>query len=139
MSRRRAGVVGGVSSNAGVAVSVRDGAEEAGREGAGSGARVRGRGTARGGTRPDATRTGGGSIRLTSASPTLTDDSLPAGYSWTATANSRGRSHTQREPPATEPAAPHSTASKRTATGYGLVFSTTRCPAEGVRFVSSQA
>ncbi|HEX8452828.1 MAG TPA: hypothetical protein VF647_12070 [Longimicrobium sp.] len=78
-------------------------------------------------------------MRPTSASRTLTADSVPAGYSCTATANSRGRSHTQREPPATVPAAPHSSASKRTATGYGLVFSTTRCPAEGVRFVSSQA
>jgi hypothetical protein len=131
-------VLGEVSIGARDEASSRDDAAGVGREGAGSAARVRGRGAARGGTRPDATRTGGGSIRLTSASPTLTDDSVP-GYSWTATASSRGLSHTQREPPATVPAAPQSSASKRTATGYALVFSTTRCPAEGVRFVSSQA
>lgn len=136
-SRWRAGVLGEVSGGAEDDVSGRDGTDESRREGVSSAARVRGRG-ARGGTRPDA-RTGGGSIRPTSAPPILTAESVPAGYWWTATAYSRGRSQTQREPPATVPAAPHSSASKRTATGYGLVFSTTRWPAEGVRFVSSQA
>lgn len=139
VSRRRAGVLGEVFSDERGEASWRGDGAAASREGADPARRVRGRGAARGGIRPDATLTGEGSIRLTSAAPTLTAESVPAGYSCTATAYSRGRTQTQREPPATVPAAPHSTASKRTATGYGLVFSTTRCPAEWVRFVSIHA